>query len=99
VCYDAARGAGRSSGSAFREVQVVQEEGDVMALKISRAALLISFLLWGFLFILGMIHAISPLAALGFGAYAAIAMGLSAIACVFFQGLSFKPKPRHPKNS
>jgi succinate-acetate transporter protein len=70
-----------------------------MALKISRGALLISLLLWGLFFTLGMLHMINPLAALALGGYAAIALGLSAAVCVFFQGLSFKSKPRHPENS
>jgi hypothetical protein len=70
-----------------------------MALKISRTALLISFLVWGFLLVLGMLRIFSPLAAWGLGGYAAIAIGLSAIACVFFQGLSFKSKSRQPNNS
>jgi hypothetical protein len=70
-----------------------------MALKTSRAALLISLLLCGLFFILGMLRFIGPLAAMGLVAYSGAAFGLSAAACVFFQVLSFKPKPRRPKNS
>jgi uncharacterized protein YebE (UPF0316 family) len=79
-------------------MRAVQEEGNAMALKISRTALLISFLLWGLSLILETLHVISPLVALGLGSHAGIAIGLSAAACVFFQGLSFKPKPRRPGN-
>ena len=66
-------------------------------LKISRGALLVSMLLSGLFFVLGILHVIGPLAAMGLGAYSAIALGLSAAACVFFQGLSYKPKARRPK--
>jgi len=57
----------------------------VTALKISRVALLVSALAWGLLLILGWLQLIDPLLALGFGGYAAIAIALSAAACVFFQ--------------
>jgi len=65
-----------------------------MALKISRLALLSSLIAWALLFALGYFRVIGALGAFGLSAYAGIGIGLSAAACVFFQGLSYKPKSK-----
>jgi hypothetical protein len=65
-----------------------------LALKISRLALLISLLTCIGLLVAAKLNMIDPGAALGFGAWSGVAIFLSAAACVFFQGLSFKPRSR-----
>ena len=64
------------------------------ALKISRGFLLATILIYAAIMALAYFNLIDPLAVWGIVGWDCIAIGLSAAACVFFQGLSWKPRGR-----
>jgi hypothetical protein len=70
-----------------REKRPLKKSGMTLALKISRAALVISIIGCLSIFALGWVGLIGPLPFMILGAYSGIPVALSAAACVLFQGL------------
>jgi hypothetical protein len=69
------------------------------ALKIARSCLLLSGLFYLSAFVLGIIEVIDPGLAIGAGAYASLALGISAVACVIIQIRGWLRGSRPSENS
>jgi hypothetical protein len=70
----------------------------MLALRIARTALIFSLPVWAIVMILAFLGWGNPVAELAIAGWDTIALGISALACLFLQALSYKLKPRKSSN-